>query len=430
MRRKLYKNRMLSLWLVGVMLLNLCGCGVSDVIGDNASDLMKGVKAQSVEGKTADDIFIRATADFAVKLFQNYRLAENETVGDNVLISPLSALLALSMTANGANGQTLTEMEVLLGGGMPIEELNRYLYTYTKSLPDTKKASLKIANSIWFRDEENRLSVEQDFLQTNADYYSAAVRKAPFDEATKQAINAWVEEKTDGMIDEVISGEIPYDTIMYLINALAFEAEWETTYRLSDFYEGTFTSSAGEVQTVPMMHSEETDYLDDGSATGFIKSYAGDGYSFAALLPNEGVDIGEYIASMTGETLLETLNGAKNVYLSATLPKFSYEDETRMNEELKALGMPTAFSGLEADFSGLGHSTRGNMFIGDVLQKTFISVDELGTKAGAVTKVEMMDECAPMYEYTVMLDRPFVYMIIDNATNLPIFIGAVMEIQK
>ena len=103
-----------------------------------------------------------------------------------------------------------------------------------------------------------------------------------------------------------------------------------------------------------------------------------------------------------------------------------------MNDTLKALGMPSAFDGYEADFLGIGRSSRGNIFIGDVLHKTFISVDERGTRAGAVTMVQMNDECAavgPMPWY-VTLDRPFVYMIVDNSTKLPVFIGAVTEISQ
>ena len=112
----------------------------------------------------------------------------------------------------------------------------------------------------------------------------------------------------------------------------------------------------------------------------------------------------------------------------ATLPKFSYEYELTMNDVLKELGMPTAFNETKADFSKLGESSRGNIFIGEVLHKTFISVDELGTKAGAVTKVEMKDESAPMSEWVVNLNRPFVYMIIDNESKLPVFIGLVAAI--
>jgi serine protease inhibitor len=109
------------------------------------------------------------------------------------------------------------------------------------------------------------------------------------------------------------------------------------------------------------------------------------------------------------------------------LPKFKYDYAASMNETLRKLGIPDAFSQDKADFSKLGTSPAGNIFIGDVLHKAYISVDELGTKAGAATKVEMLAGSAPNF-ITVKLDRPFVYAIIDDETKLPIFIGVMMGV--
>jgi serpin B len=179
-----------------------------------------------------------------------------------------------------------------------------------------------------------------------------------------------------------------------------------------------------------MMYSEESRYIFDGKATGFLKNYKGAKYSFAALLPNKGVDLYDYIGSLSPETLKNTLSNPKYVEVAATTPKFSYEYELTMNGVLGELGMTDAFSFDKADFTRLGRSSWGNIYVGDVLHKTFISVDEKGTKAGAVTKVEMKDTCAIIDRKVVTLDRPFLYMIIDNATNLPIFMGTVTEITQ
>ena len=410
----------LSLLLVCSIAVNLTGCATKV----QATDLMEGVKANTVTGKAADDAFARSQMRLAVELFQSSVL---ESKDENVLISPLSIQLALAMTANGADGNTKAEMEALLGGEIALEDLNEYLYSYVNSLPSEDKYKLQIANSIWFRDDEGRLQVERDFLQKNADYYGAQAYKAAFDDQTLKDINNWVNNHTDGMIDSILD-QIDEDAVMYLINALVFDAEWQHVYDKSDVYKGKFTNIGGTEKQVDMMHSEETVYLQDEYATGFMKPYSGSKYSFAALLPNEGVDIYEYVAGLTGEDLMETLSTPQLGMVMTTLPKFSYEYELTMNDLLKDLGMPTAFSSDDADFSKLGKSSRGNIYIGDVLHKTFISVDELGTKAGAVTKVEMKDESAPMSEWVVNLNRPFVYMIIDNETNLPVFIGTVMDI--
>lgn len=420
MNKKLFT--VLSLLLVCAMAGNLTGCAAQV----QAADLMDGMQAGAVNGKAADDGFILSEMGLTVKLFQS---AVSESRDENVLISPLSVQMALAMTANGAAGQTRTEMETLLGGGISLEDLNEYLYTYVNSLPSGEKYKLQIANSIWFRDDEGRLTVEKDFLQRNADYYGAQAYKSPFDGQTLTDINAWVKEHTDGMIDEILE-EIDEDAVMYLINALVFDAQWKNVYDKAEVCNGTFTSITGEERAVEMMHSEETKFLQDEQATGFIKDYKDGKYSFAALLPNEGIDINDYIARLTDEGLLSTLRDVRSGMVIATLPKFSYEYALSMNDVLKALGMPSAFAGSTADFSRLGQSSRGNLYIGEVLHKTFISVDELGTKAGAVTKVQVNDECAIITEWIVELNRPFVYMIIDNTTNLPVFIGTVMDIQQ
>ena len=411
----------LSLILICSMAVNLTGCATKV----QAADLMEGVQANTVTGKASDDAFAQSQMRLAVELFQSSVL---ESKDENVLISPLSIQLALAMTANGADGNTKAEMEALLGGEISLEDLNEYLYSYVNNLPSAEKYKLQIANSIWFRDDEGRLQVEKGFLQKNADYYGAQAYKAVFDDQTLKDINNWVKDHTDGMIDSILD-QIDEDAVMYLINALVFDAEWQHVYDKSDVYKGKFTNIGGTEKQVDMMHSEETVYLQDENAIGFMKPYSGSKYNFAVLLPNEGVDIYEYIAGLTGESLMETLSTPQLGMVMATLPKFSYEYELTMNDVLKELGMPSAFSGDTADFSKMAHSSRGNIYIGDVLHKTFISVDELGTKAGAVTKVQMNDESAPMSEWVVTLNRPFVYMIIDNETNLPVFIGTVMDVQ-
>lgn len=409
----------LSLTLAFSLSVNLTGCTATV----QAADLMDGVKANRVTAKTADDAFIVSQMQLAVELFK----ASASTDADkNILISPLSVQLALAMTANGAAGQTRLEMEALLGGEIPLEALNEYLHSYVSSLPSEEKYKLQIANSIWFRDDD-QLTVEETFLQTNADCYGAQIYKAPFDNGTLQDINSWVGKYTDGMIDTILE-QIPQHTVMYLINAMAFDAEWKTLYEQSDVFERTFTGIDGNTSTVEMMRSEESKYLDDGKATGFIKNYSGGKYSFAALLPNEDIPISDYIAGLSADGLLDTLSSAKAGTVTAALPKFTCEYSLCMNDVLSELGMPTAFDSENADFSQLGRTSAGNIYINQVLHKTYISVDTLGTKAGAATKVEMNAMGAIQSEWSVTLDRPFVYMILDNTTNLPIFIGAVTNI--
>jgi serpin B len=175
------------------------------------------------------------------------------------------------------------------------------------------------------------------------------------------------------------------------------------------------------------MRSEYIKYINNYNARGFIKDYKDGKYSFVALLPNKDITINDYISSLTGDILMETIKGAKNNPLTAVMPKFSYEYSFVMNEALINMGMDTAFDEDKVDFSKIGKGMDGNLYIGEVLHKTFITVDESGTKAGAVTKVEMNLKSAGPGE-TVILDRPFVYAIIDNTTDLPLFIGTVVDL--
>lgn len=414
----------ICLLLVFAMIFSFAGCAVEV----QAADLMEGISAKNVSGKVTDDTFIGSQAELAVKLFKE---CVDESENNNVLISPLSIQLALAMTANGANGQTKEEMEKLLGGDIPLEELNEYLYTYVESLPSEEKYKLELANSIWFRDDAERLTVEKDFLQTNADYYGAQAYKEPFDRQTVKNINNWVSEHTDGMIEKIID-EIEPDDVLHLINALAFDAEWESPYEKHNVIEEAFNAISGEKRNVKMMHSTEHRYIETENAKGVIKNYKDGKYAFAALLPDEGVDLYDYINSLSGEKLIAALKGVETESVITAIPKFSYEYGLFMNSVLADLGMPTAFDEDKADFSKMANSTFGNIFIGYVLHKTFISVDEHGTKAAAITDVATKDAMAlpPEDQKEVILDRPFVYMIIDNSTNLPIFIGTVTDIQK
>jgi serpin B len=291
-------------------------------------------------------------------------------------------------------------------------------------------ARLRLANSIWFT-QDGRFTVSRDFLQTNADFYGAGVYSVPFDDGTLNEINGWVKDNTDGMIPQILDS-IPESAVMYLVNALAFEGTWIEPYDEYQVSPGEFTAEDGTKHTAEFMHSEENVYLEDTHASGFLKYYKGGKYAFAALLPEEGISVSDYAASLTGEKLTRILNSARNTPVTAALPKFETAFGTELSDVLKAMGMEAAFDPSSADFSGIGTSSGGNIFISRVLHKTFISVGEQGTKAGAATVVEMEDGCALMEEEPkrVILDRPFVYMLIDSETNLPFFIGALMNTEE
>lgn len=431
------KRKLLSLLVTSALVMSLPGCGSrpeEPVSGSQtetpefsenrgaAVNLMAAVERGQPVEPIPLETEASAVTDFGVRLLQKSLHAE-----DNTLISPLSVLCALAMTANGARGETLNQMQNVLG--LDTDTLNSWIYTYMQQLPQEDRYRLSLANSIWVTEDEN-FAVVQDFLRTNADYYGADIYRTVFDEAACKEINGWVEGKTDGMIRDILD-EIPEHAVMYLINALAFEAEWQEIYHEHQIREGIFTKEDGTAQEAELMWSGESRYLEDAQATGFLKYYADRKYAFAALLPNEGVSVAEYTASLTGEHLHELLMSPAEKEVRAAIPRFESEYTAEMSEILQTLGMTDAFDVSRADFSGLGSYTGENVLIDRVIHKTYINVDAKGTKAGAATVVEMVAKSAAMpieEPKTVILDRPFVYMLIDCENAMPFFIGTVMEV--
>jgi len=387
-----------------------------------AQDLMKDFKPNTIEIAAIDKNTINATANFSINL-----LKQSISKNKNTLISPTSIYLALGMTANGAAGETLKQFEDLLGNGtLSLSDLNKSYYSLAQKLQNIDSGKMKISNSIWYRNDPTLL-IKPEFLQTNADYFSADAFKADFtSKKTVDDINGWVKNNTDGLIDKVVD-TIDSSTVMYLLNTVLFDAEWSNVYKKENVRSGDFKTVDGTNVAVDIMYSTENSFVKDGLAQGFIKTYKGDKFSFVGILPNEGVDLQTYVASLDGTKFQDLINSKVTANVSAGIPKFKYDFKVELNEPLKNLGLKDAFDDRLADFSNMGSSSGGNIFIGNVLHKTFIQVDELGTKAGAVTKVEIETNSAMHEDHRIILNRPFLYAIIDNETGLPIFIGTVMN---
>ncbi len=375
------------------------------------------------------DSSIKEKGSLAMNNFAAELLKTSVEQGENTLVSPLSVMYALAMTANGAKGATLREMEETLG--MTNYQMNRYFHMYPKLLknPGSVGNELSIANSIWFNNAQGMPSVSRYFLGSSQDFYNADIYPVEFNNAALNQINGWVNEKTHGMIPSILDEVDPY-AFMYLINALAFEAEWAEQYTNIDVHEKTFTPEAGKNVTADFLCSQEDYYITDGDdAVGFVKEYRGGNFAFAALLPSEGTSLDSYVQSLTGERIMNALKNKKysagNV--NVWLPKFEVEYDDLLNDNLQSMGMNLPFSGA-ADFSRmLSNPSQSSLSISRVIHKTYILLNELGTKAGAATVVEMKETCMPPSEdeVDVHLTRPFVYMLINLETNSPMFIGTI-----
>ena len=338
-------------------------------------------------------------------------------------------MMALAMTANGAEGETLSQMETALGG-TPIDKLNDALRYRMTRFNHSKDVSFNVANSVWVRDSKDDIQIDRDFCDLVKKYYGADSFLAPFDSSTKEDINGWVNNETNGMIPSIID-EISEKAMVYLVNAIAFEGEWATPYTEKQVHdEKIFTNSVGEEEKVTMLFSEEGFYFNEEGTTGFIKCYKGFDYGFMAMLPEEGTDLADYADSLTGEKIRQFWSRAGGD-VNVCIPEFTFDYDNELSDELKAMGMELPFSE-GADLRKMAEVYHDYFFISRVLHKTHIEVDRKGTKAAAATAVEMYATDAvevveePKFVY---LDRPFVFAIVDMENGSPIFIGAVNTVE-
>lgn len=411
-------KRITTLVLALVLLLSLPGCGV------RAQELTADFEPQVMDTTTDLTAGGEAVTDFALSL-----LREERSGSVSVLLSPVSILNALGMVANGASGTTLKQIETATG--MSLHQLNDFLYTYRMSLPaDSKTCKAALANSAWLRDT---FRVEDAFLRSCVNYYSAEVYRSAFDGGLVTDLNRWVSKKTDGMISDLLEKEPGAQTMLYLVNAACFDAKWETPYTKENVRtDGIFTAASGKRQTADYLDSHETIYLSGNNVSGFLKPYDGGKYAFVALVPDEGVTLADYLRNLTGEHLYQMITDHHYADVQASIPKFTARSELELEEPLRAAGISDLFDVSAADLRGLGSAPNGNtLYVNSVLHKTYLELDENGTKAAAATSLDVNGGAAPPSEdvKTVTLDRPFLYMVVDTHACVPLFMGTVTSME-
>ncbi len=373
-------------------------------------------------GYVAHEDFAAAATDFSLRMIEK---CPDEQ--DNLLLSPLSALFALAMAEHGAKGETKAQIQKALLGQYQDLSLQHSLAAYRQQYEGD--SPIKIANSLWLREDD--LVVEKDYLQRNADYFAAQIYTSPFDSTLVNDINGWVKLHTGGMIDKILEKPPAEDVMMYLINTLFFEDSWRDPFGDHQIKEGTFTAADGSKQKVTNLCSTEDFYLEGKNCTGFKKYYQ-NGDCFVALLPKKGITPRQLLDSLDGAAFAQLLRPLEDSWVRITLPKYKTDYTITLNDTLKTMGITHAFDGSMANFSAMGHSAQGYpLYISTVLQKTAFELDEKGTKAAAVTEIGMKAASAPQAPpniYTVTLDRPFVYAIVDK-NNTPLFIGIMNSVK-
>lgn len=372
---------------------------------------------------------IDGTNRFGLDLFRE--VVDAEPASENLFISPLSVHLALSMTWNGADGNTRQQMmDVLNYPDHDDETINASIRKLIEDLLSVdKKVETGIANSIWYRDTWN---IRQDFLDVNKKYFDARIGPLDFDNpASRDIINAWVAEMTNNRIEEIVD-QIDVDHVMFLINAIYFKGVWTKEFVAENTRERPFYLSAGNQKEVMTMETEgEFGYAErDGYKVAELP-YGQGNYSMLVFLPDQVLSADELIHKLDTDewnTLPDML--ASNQTVNIRLPRFTFEYDTDLDEALINLGMTDAFDELRADLTRIADPGSRNLYVSRVRHKSFVEVNEEGTEAAAVTSVEVsvtsFNPDAPQIT-NFHVNRPFVFAIKEKYTNSIIFIGRVME---
>lgn len=343
----------------------------------------------------------------------------------NVTVSPLSVSIALGMTRNGAAATTKTEMETALKmSGLTDEQINEYYKVMQTGLPGIDPTTkLAIANSIWY---DKDFSVKPGFLNVNKDNFNAYVKQIDFTQTwAKDTINNWCAAKTNGLIPTILD-EIPYDALMYLVNAVYFKGIWCRKFDKKNTTESTFTNELGNYTKVNMMHKQDTfGYASDDKAQYVDLTYGNKAFSMTLIVPEYGYTVSELLKTLTVEKWNAMIANLQQREIILHLPRFKSENKFVLNNPLINMGMPTAFTA-NADFSNIANT---GLMISKVLHKTYIAVDEDGTEAAAVTAVEMIKTSMPVLP-EVRADRPFLFAIREKSTGVILFIGKMGNVEK
>lgn len=411
-----------SLVLVGLLGCAMTG-GWAEGIGRSLSQNPEVAQPIAPEDLPAlDDRLVASQNAFGFKLFSQVM---QQAEGENVMISPSSVAIALSMTYNGANGETQKAMaEALELQGMTLTDLNQANAALDTILGNADPAvKIGIANSLWGRED---FTFNPEFLQRNQDYYQAEVQLLDFaDPNATDIINEWVNDSTEGKIPQIVE-QIRPEEVLFLINAVYFNGTWTEPFSRRQTQQLPFRKADGSQTTVPMMtRSGSYRYLQNDQFQGIHLPYGDGRLSMVVLLPREGSSVEALQQSLTPENWQTWRNQFAHQPGMIQLPRFESEFGTGLNDALKALGMEVAFDPDAADFSGMADA---QLYISDVQHKTYIRVDEEGTEAAAATSIGVSVTSAPINPpFQMTCDRPFLYAIQDNETGAILFMGVMMD---
>jgi serpin B len=368
------------------------------------------------------ETLVQGNTAFALELYQKLRKEEGD-----LFFSPYSISTALAMTFAGAQGETESQMAQTMHFLLEQEQLHPAFALLEMKLDEIGKQGqvlLKVANSLW---PQEGYPLLEEFLELTKRFYGVLITAVDYGntETSRCTINAWVEEKTEGKILDLIpSGTLDSMTLLVLVNAIYFKGNWSSQFNKDRTREESFWVTPDKQVQVPMMRQlRKFGYAERDGLQILELPYAGDDLSMILLLPRKKDGLSELEESLTVENLSEWTGKLWYGEVQVYLPRFSTAFPFRLDDTLMSMGMIDAFR--EADFSGMDETKV--LKIGAVLHKAFIDVNEEGTEAAAATAVAMRMKGLPPPTPTFHADHPFVFLIREKSTESILFLGRVVD---
>jgi serpin B len=367
---------------------------------------------------------------FAIELYGRAREADG-----NICLAPYSAWTALAMTAGGARGETAAEMARVLHLAAGDDRAHAEAAKLMRDLKEKGQAGqeLTIANALW---AQQGFPFREEFLSLGKTHYNAGLSTLDFAgarEAACQAINSWVAKETGDKIKNLVQPQdIGDDIVLVLTNATHFKAEWRQKFNRDHTQRKPFFLADGGSTEVDLMSDTfgNLPYVEEGGVQAVMLPYKGNRFSMVVLLPRKKDGLAALEKELTGDKLTGLLAGCKPRLVEVFLPKFQFSSSGELKGPLAALGMRRAFNRAQADFSGM--SLEKGLFLGDVIQQTFIDVNEEGTEAAGATAVYTMkgeekSDGPPPTPILFRADHPFLYLIRDDRSDCILFVGRLTD---
>lgn len=442
------KKRLYAVIAAVVVTVVLGACGSNEIVANITEESTMSEEESVIKGETAqieetdtetmetvtdqtDENTAKPETDHDIESYQSlqnfsYNLFAEKADAKNPVLSPTSAYLALAMAGLGADGNTRTEFDHVLG-----EDMMALSGNLMNTLPvESERQILLLANSAWIDDQ---YIVEEKWLDSIKSVMSAEAYQDDLSSTNAMNnMNSWIDEKTKSLINKMITQPLPDRTRLVLFNTIYFKGKWCNPFEMNHTYTDTFHISDTEQVEIAMMHklSEYFDYVSNDFAEGLIFPYLSDtaehNLALIALKPREDMDVREMYQKLNSDVVSEMISDQQTVLVNTMLPKFEIAFEADLNDNLINMGLIDGFDSDKADFTLMGRNeSENNLYISLVKQKAKIIVDEEGTEAAAVTEVAMLESCALIEEepIDVFFDEPFLYMIMDMDKEIPLFVG-------